>query len=60
MVAINFHEPFEFFDTKGGKKSFAAVTSPDCRSGKSRHSDKCINGVSFCGAEGGSVLKVMK
>ena len=26
----------------------------NCPSGKSRHSDKRINGVSFCGAEGGS------
>ena len=46
------------FYIKGGKKSFSAVASLDCPSGGSRHLDKRINGVSFCGAEGGSEPKV--
>jgi hypothetical protein len=38
----------------GGERPFAAGASLDCLSGECRHSDKYINGASFCGVEGGS------
>ena len=52
----------EFFNRIGGERSYAASASLDCLSGECRHSDKYINGASFCGVEGGSepTVDVMK
>ena len=48
MAAINFHEPFEFFDTNGGKRSFAAFrpnvrsAGPSCRSVNCHQGPLCV------------------